>query len=216
MPSVHCVTRSRTKLTMMRGENCIDARVSVISRMAKTIDTTVMMEAAMPPRITCATCGSECEGKITAGTQALMAGSVSSSHESSAPAQPSDSAMIRGRTRKPPRRLYMMWRTSKGRRLFMAVDYQSRDQRARLTGTLSPRSLWPVNRSTMRNLRPTARWPLGGRWWSAPFRPFRRNHGGDIPWNHATASCRIKFGCPIHHRNPHTRAEVDLQYRADG
>jgi hypothetical protein len=47
IPSVHCVTRSLEKLTMMRGENCIDARVSVISRMANTMDTTVMMEAAM-------------------------------------------------------------------------------------------------------------------------------------------------------------------------
>src|SRR5208282_4541556 len=66
MPSVHCVTRSRTKLTMMRGENCIDARVRVINKMANTIDTTVMMEVAMSPKITCATCGSACEGKTTA------------------------------------------------------------------------------------------------------------------------------------------------------
>jgi len=33
---------------MMRGENCIDASVSVISRIAKTIDTTVMIEVATP------------------------------------------------------------------------------------------------------------------------------------------------------------------------
>jgi hypothetical protein len=52
MPNVHCVTRSRAKLTMMRGENCTDASVSVISRIAKTIDTTVIMEAATPARIT--------------------------------------------------------------------------------------------------------------------------------------------------------------------
>ena len=58
MPSVHCVTRSRTKLTRMRGENCIEASVSVISRIAKTIDTTVMIEPAMPERIAKATCGS--------------------------------------------------------------------------------------------------------------------------------------------------------------
>ena len=57
-PSVHCVTRSREKLTMIRGENCIDAKVSVISRMAKTMETTVIMEAAMPARMTWATCGS--------------------------------------------------------------------------------------------------------------------------------------------------------------
>src|ERR1039458_9809924 len=69
IPSVHCVTRSLEKLTMMRGENCIDARVSVINRMANTMDTTVMMEAAMPARMTWATCGSACEGiKIEIGS----------------------------------------------------------------------------------------------------------------------------------------------------
>ena len=52
MPSVHCVVRvAGEKLTMMRGENCIDASVSVISRMAKTIETTVMMDVAMSPRM---------------------------------------------------------------------------------------------------------------------------------------------------------------------
>src|SRR5580693_9119836 len=81
MPSVHCVTRSRAKLTMMRGENCIDARVSVISRMANTMETTVMIEAAMPARITWATCGSACEGNKTVGTQALLAGNSSSNHD---------------------------------------------------------------------------------------------------------------------------------------
>ena len=60
IPSVYWVTRSREKLRMMRRENCIDARVSVMSRMANTIDTTVMMEAAMPARMTWATCGSAC------------------------------------------------------------------------------------------------------------------------------------------------------------
>ncbi len=52
MPSVHCVTRSLAKLTMMRGENCIEAKVSVISRIANTMETTVMIEPAMPARIT--------------------------------------------------------------------------------------------------------------------------------------------------------------------
>jgi hypothetical protein len=47
MPSVCWVTRSRAKLTMIRGENCIDASVSVINRMAKTIETTVIIEAAI-------------------------------------------------------------------------------------------------------------------------------------------------------------------------
>ena len=48
MPSIHRVTRSLTKLNRIRGEKTIiDASVSVIKRMAKTIETTVMMEAAM-------------------------------------------------------------------------------------------------------------------------------------------------------------------------
>jgi hypothetical protein len=40
-----------TKLKRIRGENCIDASVSVIRRMAKTIDTTVMIDAAIVARI---------------------------------------------------------------------------------------------------------------------------------------------------------------------
>src|ERR1017187_10170222 len=52
MPSVHWVTRSFVKLTIMRGENCMEARASVINRMAKTIDTTVIMEVAISPRMT--------------------------------------------------------------------------------------------------------------------------------------------------------------------
>ena len=39
---------------MMRGENCMEASVSVISNIAKTIETTVMIEVAMLARITCA------------------------------------------------------------------------------------------------------------------------------------------------------------------
>ena len=92
---------------MMRGENCIEASVSVISRIAKTMDTTVMIEPAIPPRMNCATCGSECEGKIARGTMSLSAGNVSSSHARVAPAQPSASAIVSGRTRNPPRRLYV-------------------------------------------------------------------------------------------------------------
>src|ERR1035438_5813588 len=54
-PSVHCVTRSLAKLTMIRGENCIEASVSVINRIANTMETTVIIEAAMPARMTWAT-----------------------------------------------------------------------------------------------------------------------------------------------------------------
>src|SRR5579863_3561146 len=94
MPSVHCVTRSLAKLRMIRGENCMDASVRVISRMAKTMDTTVMMDAAMPARITCATCGSACEGNSALGTQALTPGASSSIHDNNVPAHPNTSAMI--------------------------------------------------------------------------------------------------------------------------
>src|SRR5271166_2142230 len=52
MPSVHWVTRSFTKLNRIRGENCIDASVSVISRIANTIDTTVMIASAIVARMT--------------------------------------------------------------------------------------------------------------------------------------------------------------------
>src|ERR1039458_4007810 len=114
-PSVHCVTRSLEKPTMMRGENCIDARVSVISRMANTMDTTVMTEAAMPARMTWATCGSAWEGNKTVGTHALAAGNSSSKQDRTAPAQPSASAIVRGRIKKPPRRLYTAWRNINGR-----------------------------------------------------------------------------------------------------
>src|SRR5271165_2598708 len=124
IPSVHCVTRSLEKLTMIRGENCIDARVSVISRMANTIDTTVMMEAAMPARMTWATCGSACEGNRVEGTQALTPGYSSSIHDIEAPAKPSASAMVSGRTKKPPRRLYMAWRSTCGRLLLTALPMQ--------------------------------------------------------------------------------------------
>src|ERR1700691_2747993 len=124
MPRVHWVTRSCTKLTMIRGENCMEASVKVISMMANTIDTTVIMEPAMPPRIICATCGSACEGNSAPGVQPPRAGKDSSNSESSAPAQPSASAIDSGRTRNPPRRLYMARRNSNGRRLgkLMAND----------------------------------------------------------------------------------------------
>ena len=113
-PGVHCVVRSRTKLTRMRGENCVEASVSVISRMAKTMDTTVMMEAAMPPKMTCAICGSWCDGNSVPGSQAAMAGTASSSDDSTAPAVPSSSAMTSGRTRNPPRNAYIRERNIKG------------------------------------------------------------------------------------------------------
>jgi hypothetical protein len=119
IPSVHWVTRSRVKLRMMRGENCIEASVNVMSKIAKTMDTTVMMEVAIPPSNTCATCGSACEGNSTLGTHELMPGTSSSIHDKAAPANPNASAMVSGRTRKPPRKLYMARRSANARRSFI-------------------------------------------------------------------------------------------------
>ena len=87
----------------MRGENWVEASVSVISRMAKTMETTVMIEVAMALRITCATCGSCRDGNSVVGTHALSVGTCSSSEDSTPPAAPSTSAMTKGRIRKPPR-----------------------------------------------------------------------------------------------------------------
>jgi hypothetical protein len=87
----------------MRGENCVDARVRVISRIAKTIDTTVMIDVAMSVRMAWATCGSARDGNRIPGTREPIAGTSSSSHEKTAPAAPSARAMMKGRMRKPPR-----------------------------------------------------------------------------------------------------------------
>src|ERR1039458_7189664 len=100
----------------MRGENCVDASVSVISRIANTIDTTVMIEVAMLLRMTCATPGSWCEGNRVLGIQALIPGIASSSDDSTAPAAPRTMAMANGRMRKPPRSAYIAERNRTGRR----------------------------------------------------------------------------------------------------
>ena len=110
------MVRSLTKLIRMRGENCVDASVSVISMIANTIDTTVMIEVAMLLRIICATPGSSREGKRTFGTHALISGAASSSHDSTAPAVPRNRAIIKGRIRNPPRRAYIAERKSAGSR----------------------------------------------------------------------------------------------------
>src|SRR5664279_3678108 len=78
IPSVHCVPRSRTKLIRMRGENCIDASVNVINSIAKTIDTTVMVDVAMTLRMAWATWGSSREGNKATGTQPAAIGCDSS------------------------------------------------------------------------------------------------------------------------------------------
>src|SRR6516164_2148586 len=94
-PSVHCVVRSLTKLIKMRGENCVDARVRVIRRIANTIDTTVIIEVATLLRIICATPGSSRDGKSVCGIQALISG-VDSSNE---------------RAQRPQRRRLQRWPT---------------------------------------------------------------------------------------------------------
>lgn len=110
------MVRSLTKLIRMRGENCVDASVSVIRRIANTIDTTVIIEVAMLLRMTCATPGSSCEGKRVLGIQALTSGIDSSSDESTAPAAPRIMAMVNGRMRKPPRSAYIAERKRTGKR----------------------------------------------------------------------------------------------------
>ena len=87
----------------MRGENCVEANVSVISRMAKTMETTVMIDVAIALRITCATCGSCRDGNSVVGTHALSTGACSSSEDNTPPTMPSANAMTNGRIRKPPR-----------------------------------------------------------------------------------------------------------------
>src|SRR5208282_561126 len=115
-PSVRCVVRSLTKLIRMRGENCVDANVNVISRIANTIDTTVMIEVAMLLRMIWATPGSSCEGKRVCGIQPPISGVDSSSDESTAPTVPRTMAMTNGRMRKPPRSAYIAERKRTGRR----------------------------------------------------------------------------------------------------
>src|ERR1700728_2211988 len=106
MPSVHWVTRSRVKLIRMRGENWVDAKVSVINRIAKTIDTTVIIDVAISVRIVCAIVGSACEGNRTRGMKVSITGKRSSSDERSAPAAPRISAITKGLSRNPPRKAY--------------------------------------------------------------------------------------------------------------
>ena len=89
----------------MRGENCIEASVNDISNIAKTIDTTVMVEVAILLKMICATWGSLLEGKNASGIQEPKAGYVASRYDSSHPMKPSAIVMHSGLTRNPPRRL---------------------------------------------------------------------------------------------------------------
>jgi hypothetical protein len=143
MPSVPCVVRSRTKLIRMRGENCVDASVSVISRIANTIDTTVMIEVAMLLRITWATPGSSCEGKSVLGIQALIPGIASSSDESTAPDAPRIMAMTNGRMRNPPRTAYIAERNRTGKRAIIRMPNEFNQYRSICSGRLPRPPLQP-------------------------------------------------------------------------
>lgn len=88
----------------------------VISNIANTIDTTVIIEVAMLLRMICATPGSCCDGNSTVGIQLLTSLNDSSKDESKAPTVPSTSAIVSGRMRKPPRKAYSAERNSDGRR----------------------------------------------------------------------------------------------------
>jgi hypothetical protein len=58
------------------------------------------------------------------GTQALAIGNSSSSHDINAPAPPSARAIMSGRIKKPPRRLYIAWRSINGRLLLTVLSIQ--------------------------------------------------------------------------------------------
>src|ERR1035437_1423964 len=98
------------KLVMIRGENCIEAKVSVISRIAKTIETTVIMADAMVLKMSRAMSGSDLDGNRIVGIQAFIGGTHSSKCDNKAPATPRAMAKIRGRTKNPPRSLYLICR----------------------------------------------------------------------------------------------------------
>src|SRR5208337_5345974 len=146
----------------MRGENWVEARVRVISRIAKTIETTVMVEVAIVVRMACATWGSDCEGKSACGTNARISGNCSSSADRTAPVVPSASAISNGRMRNPPRRLYAADWTSTGSRLSIpkvsgstgaASDSDGRWPGAGSTG-LAPRTSERVSRRRSDDVRP--------------------------------------------------------------
>ncbi len=108
MPRVCWVTLSRTKLIMMRGENCVDASVNVINRMANTIDTTVIMAVAILLSTSWATAGSCVVGKSMVGIQCRMFGYHSSKVDKYIPAAPINKAITNGRIRNPTRKSFTM------------------------------------------------------------------------------------------------------------
>ena len=81
------VTLSLEKQTMMRGGELYRCQGERHQLDANTIDTTAMMEAAMPDRMTWTTCGSACEGNRTVDAQVLADENSSSKHDRNAPAQ---------------------------------------------------------------------------------------------------------------------------------
>ncbi len=76
-----------------------------------------MMEAAIPRQNDLRHLRIGMRGKERGGTKSEKPGINSSSNDKIAPAQPMVSAMISGRTRNPPRRLYAICRITNGMRL---------------------------------------------------------------------------------------------------
>jgi len=92
---------------MMRGENCMEASVSVISNIAKNDRDHGHDRGRDASQMTCATCGSEMKmERAPSERNQKTRGLTLRGMNSTAPKQPSVSVMIRGRTRNPPRRLY--------------------------------------------------------------------------------------------------------------
>ena len=106
----------------MRGENWVDASVSVINRMANTIDTTVIMAVAILLKISCATAGSCVVGKSMVGIQFRICGYHSSNVDKYIPEAPINNAITNGRIRKPTRKsLAIRFINTMGRRGLLLI-----------------------------------------------------------------------------------------------
>ena len=103
IPKIYWVFLSSMKLIMIRGENCMEANVSVSNRTETANATTVMIAVAMVLKIACATPGSDFDGNNTEGIQAFRNGICSSRCDNTAPAIPSRIAITRGSKKNWPR-----------------------------------------------------------------------------------------------------------------
>ena len=87
----------------MRGENCMDASVSVISRIAKTIDTTVMIDVGDARQDHLGNLRIRVRGKQHVRHPGIQCRKRLLAFREHIPGAPSTKAIASGRTRKPPR-----------------------------------------------------------------------------------------------------------------